>query len=243
MGIENINSQSNIMGMKQGAITLLDVLGWKGIWKRKPNAWNTLKKHIDNSIGANNKIQSEQNIDVYMQEFRELKTKIISISDTIAIASYSDNYESVLRYHNLLCSGLICDSIIDGIPFRGATCYGYFRVEDNILVGPAIDEVAEWYEASNWIGVIYTPSAKKIDLNSDLGKRCVDYQVPMKKKGKTLTKCVNWPSSWKNTKGMNESDLRYFFKKMGPVTPEIEAKHTNSLDFYKYSTNADTPIY
>lgn len=233
MGVENVVPQGNMVGMKQGAITLLDVLGWKGIWKRKPEAWDTLKRHIDTITGANQSIQSDQNKDQFMLEFKSLRTKIISISDTIAIATYSEDHETVLKYHNLLCSSLICDSIKDGIPFRGATSYGYFRVEDNILVGPAIDEVAEWYEATNWIGVIYTPSAQAIDLNANVGKRCIDYLVPMKKSDRTLTKCVNWPRYWKHSKGMNESDLREKFLKMGPVTLAIEEKYTNTLDFYK----------
>ena len=35
--------------MEKGAITLLDVLGWKGIWQRKSDSVGALTKLIDNA--------------------------------------------------------------------------------------------------------------------------------------------------------------------------------------------------
>lgn len=34
------NYQSNILDMQEGAVTLLDILGWKGIWQRKAVQFN-----------------------------------------------------------------------------------------------------------------------------------------------------------------------------------------------------------
>lgn len=57
-------------------------------------------------------------------------------------------------------SGIIIrESLLQGIPVRGATCYGPLSTNGNIMVGPAIDEVASWYESADWIGVFQTPSA------------------------------------------------------------------------------------
>lgn len=60
--------------------------------------------------------------------------------------------------------------------------YGLFNSSGNILLGPAVDEVASWHEAANWIGVLHTPTAylSTKDVRESKGI-LVDYTVPLKK--------------------------------------------------------------
>lgn len=37
---------NNIDNMKAGSVTLLDILGWKGVWQRKENAVKALNNII-----------------------------------------------------------------------------------------------------------------------------------------------------------------------------------------------------
>ena len=204
--------------MKAGIVTLLDILGWKGIWQRKSNPEETLDKLIDQI-----KIYKDKN-----PKYKNLEAKVISISDTIAITT-EGGYVKSLEFHSEISRRIICQSIEDSIPIRGATCYGDFAQKGNVLVGPAIDEVASWYEVADWIGVILTPSAL-FQVEND-HKFLEKYEVPRKKSSPYNTLCCNWIELWENT-GKTKKDLVNLFDKMGPITSEIASKYINTLNFY-----------
>jgi hypothetical protein len=215
--------------MQKGVITLLDVLGWKGIWQRQngADAINKLKYLVDM---IQTSIQRREHLYATTEGgFAEPfpKTRVISISDTIAIVSEINEHErehyhigrgpieSAIKYQSVLVARLIRESILAGIPLRGAMSVGEFEAADNILVGPAIDEVAEWYELCDWIGVIQSPSAYLLPdtwwypfLEGELPDGLEDkpvllyddaplvlYKAPSKI-GPYLTRCINWPAEW-----------------------------------------------
>ena len=69
-----IDNVKNITETKQGVVTFLDVLGWKGIYYKDLNAIDKLISIVEK---AKNNIKSLENIEL----------KIFSISDTIIIIS------------------------------------------------------------------------------------------------------------------------------------------------------------
>lgn len=206
---------------KTGAVTFLDVLGWKGIWKKNNDSEKSLSSLIED-------------IRIFA---RGTNTEVKSISDTIAIFTSKDDMEShkILEHHGYLCMEAIKRSIKKEIPVRGATAYGKFSLKENIFVGPAIDEVAAWHELTSWIGVIMTPSAFfEIDDNVKLDNWLI-YQPPMKNSIKWNTLCANWPSIWSNKVNDNEKikELKSNFKIMGPFLPEYADKYINTLEFFE----------
>src|SRR6478609_8047361 len=75
--------------MQKGVITLLDVLGWKGIWQRRDgidaiNKLTALVNRIQKNIQRTQDKYSERSGDTALV-FPQ--TRVISISDTIAIVS------------------------------------------------------------------------------------------------------------------------------------------------------------
>ena len=183
--------------MKHGVVTLLDVLGWKGIWQRyggdeaqpirKLLALVEMAKQFLEHYEKNQGSQNYFSCTCYC--------KVICLSDTVIMTTWADEndkgfIERTLEFHAQVCASLIRYSIIAGIPFRGATTAGKFIIEGDSFIGPAIDEVAQWYELADWIGVIFTPSAKMLYTNKfGHGKL---YDVPLKN-GVYNTICVNWP--------------------------------------------------
>ncbi|MDQ0087607.1 hypothetical protein J2T12_001001 [Paenibacillus anaericanus] len=219
--------------MKNAAITLLDVLGWKGIWQRRTNAITELKQLIEGielrayELTGGEKFKSKK-----FEAFKLLKPEIISISDTIAIITYGDDIDVVLEFHGVLSALLIARGLQLGIPLRGATSYGKLNTKDNILIGPAVDEVASWYETVNWIGVIQTPSALwSVTRECQITNLFINEKVLLKQHGSVMTNVVNWPHVWTNHK-KNEEDLKSVFLRMGPLTPDIAIKLFNSKKFY-----------
>lgn len=215
--------------MEKGVITLLDVLGWKGIWQRRPDAIDSLTKILQRAQNMNNHLFSSDKLGQTENLFKGIKTDVVSISDTIAIVSYGD-LNKLIECHAILSTSVTYDSIIEGIPVRGAICCGEISTKDHIFVGPAVDEVASWYEAVEWIGTILTPSALLQYKPTDtLSKNAiVKHNVTAKGIGSYETLCPNWTLFW----GKGDEELKKQFASIGPIFPDIAQKINNTLDFY-----------
>lgn len=79
---------------------------------------------------------------------------------------------------------LLSFCLVNELPVRGAIGYGRFCLMDNMLMGPAVDEVASWYEAVEWLGAVFTPTASFRYRPEDFGAvNLIDYDVPLKRGG------------------------------------------------------------
>lgn len=156
--------------------------------------------------------------------FRGLNTDVVSISDTIAIFT-PGTAELAIQIHGELCKYLILESIIRGIPLRGATSYCAYSRQENIMIGSAIDESASWHESTNWMGVILSPSAI-FELRGNVPNPWIKYPaIPFKKKI-SLQYCIEW--------NIAKNDLMDNFKNRGPFIPEIAEKYVNTNDFIEW---------
>jgi len=206
---------------KSGAVTFLDVLGWKGIWAKQHDAINRLHGLVmemkevadDRTLRISHEIPGA----------RGMTTNVLSISDTIAIFTPGDPRPAI-EAHAAICQYAIPDSIRRRIPLRGATAYGDFSIKENIMVGAAVDESASWHEATDWIGVILTPSAI-YHLRGDFPDNSAQYlNIPFKGKKYGLDRCIDWNLG-------QDDDVNRIFLEMGPHVPEIALKYLNTLDF------------
>ena len=66
-------------------------------------------------------------------------------------------------------------------------------------MGPAVSDAATWYERADWIGIHATPYTTMFlksllqRENQNLDYVLVDYDVPLKDRGRMLLKTINWP--------------------------------------------------
>jgi len=224
--------------MREGAVTLIDILGWKGIWQRKQNAIDDILKLINVAEHEAKKALTRETLkSEQVNVFKDLRNEFRSISDTIVMFTFGE-CNIALEFQAALASIIICQSFIQGIPVRGATCYGKFSAKGSIMVGPAIDEVASWYETCDWIGVTQTPSAlfRCEPQKFVMGEILIPYKVSIKNYGTFETLCVNWPFMWKAAKH-KRSEIIDSFLLMQPITPDISVKLLNTLNFYQYITD------
>ncbi|PEU18965.1 hypothetical protein COL20_24380 [Bacillus sp. AFS075034] len=206
--------------MTKGAVTFLDVLGWKGIWKEDPNSIETLQELINKTRGKAGEITVSMIPDD--SPYRGVTTDVLSISDTIVLFTPTDA-PTALEIHAKICSYIIPESIKNKIPLRGATSYGQYTKGGNIMVGPAIDEAASWHESTNWIGVILSPSGQ-FELRNEHPREWTEYKkIPFKSKLAGLDRCVYWE--------MEEDDALEQFKSMSPFVPGIAEKYLNTYEF------------
>ena len=217
---------------KKGAVTFLDVVGWLGIWQRRPDAILQLTNLIE-EIEDFAKVQ-------FSGASRGVSTEILSISDTIVLLTDSNDPRDVLRLHLQLSAKVRALSLQKGIPIRGATSYGEYNNSSNILVGPAIDEAASWHENSEWFGNFLTPSAHF--LVKEYNEPYISsYTVPTKNSKKYTTFCSNWTKYFFETIPKvpeKRQKLIDAFVEMGPIIPSVSDKYLNTMDFYNEVTKS-----
>jgi hypothetical protein len=209
--------------MKKGAVTFLDVLGWKGIWLRRNSldVVDLLKKLV---ATAKEEVRGAE------------PTEVLSISDTLVLLTVGG--EGAVQLHGRVTARLICDSIEYGLPLRGATSFGEFFVDaPSILVGAAVDEAASWHEAADWIGATQTPAAF---LSHEVAGLWKGARAPLKGAGPLNLPCVNWPETWRE-RGRTRKELQACFSMMGPFDPVIAMKYTNTLAFFDLMAPSEAP--
>lgn len=128
----------------KGAVTFLDVLGWKGIWERNKHAINNLQDFVCKMQEKAKEISEKYGDDPDLRG-KSKPTEVVSISDTIAIFT-SASPQVAISIHSELCSWALAYSFAQELPLRGAISYGEYSIADNIMLGYAVDESASWHE-------------------------------------------------------------------------------------------------
>lgn len=216
----------------KGAVTFLDVLGWKGIWERNQSAISQLQSFVYQMQDKAQEI-SDKYMDTPDLRGKTKPTEVLSISDTIAIFT-SASPKIAIGIHSELCSWALEYSLSQELPLRGAISYGDYSIADNIMLGYAVDESASWHETTDWIGVILTPSAKIYLKDEDLEYVIKYNKIPFKKSMKTLDLCVKWSFE-------DENSLYDIIRKKGPHIPEIAPKYLNTLEFLNEIKSCEKP--
>lgn len=229
---------------KRGAITFLDVLGWKGIWAKNSDAIQTFNSLFEHALSERDRILREatSNFSNLRGKDEDDLLRIISISDTIVIISICDIQEALWLTSELV-KKLMPYSIRRSMPLRGATTYGNFNYDfngnTNLLVGPAVDEAASWHEATNWIGLHLTPSTQMLLEKEDFDLRFgwEEYcDIPFKQGRIRDVLALNWYPEWVLSSGGGKSafaELNIAFEINGPMTPDISKYYINTLSYCK----------
>lgn len=242
---------------KTGYVMMLDILGFKehisktgltGFFK----FWKELRYQIILTCTIlNNDKHSDCVIDTMF------------LSDTIVICvsrgSYNpDSCENLIEKVSLILDIVYLPSVQKRFFFRGAISFGKFvcDVESNIAMGDAIIEAYEWYSATEWIGVILSPSAKyavdRLHLGEPLNRKCheeidnnfVLYKAPLKSGNSLLTYAYIWFAvSSDNT--ANGNTLLFILENLTTqsFTTSIVSKYENTLAFVRSVLDVDIDKY
>lgn len=136
-----------------------------------------------------------------------------------------------------------------GILFRGALSIGHYLEKQNASLGPAVTDVANWYEKTDFIGVVATPAAShyiKAALAEEdamdtadcpLGRYLVMYDVPLSGGGTLRTYALNWPDALLavQCKISEQAALPWFYERVKefPVPPGTQTKYANTEAFIR----------
>jgi hypothetical protein len=113
--------------------------------------------------------------------------RVLFLSDTVVVACVDDgagdgNALACVFVASYLASGIMKYASLSPIPlaYRGTMAYGEFALEENFIVGPAVDEAAEQVDAADGALVWLMPSASRLLQEDDLQEYVCFHDVPLK---------------------------------------------------------------
>ena len=212
----------------KGVITFMDFLGWKGLWQNRDNKVISHLEKVSELLKEINEDVKKLTKDVFKYSVDIEISRMISISDTIAIFTpeiTECDRIVVLELHARITEKVLEKCVKLHYPIRGAITFGKYNVKNNMMIGPGIDECASWHEACNWIGVHFCPSAEFIiDLcDSDEYKHIERFDIPVKNGYPKPKYCVKWTVDRESFIGLIEEAQA--------LLPEISSKYINTYNF------------
>ena len=233
--------------MKIGAVLFLDLLGFKGIWhSRTESEVVTLLAKVPEVV---EKAFVEPNPS--WPKFERPAATVLS--DTIVVTLECE------KPHALLLLGQISIALThhfanQNIFLRGAISFGQYYQEGAVFLGPAIDDVANWYEKADWIGVIATPrtnyildgfSHTHIGVDKLAIPQFLKYNVPLKNGSPLHMNAFNWPIIYQEMRGPSkkpvEQHFRMLFAQQDNFDERVMTKYENTLAFIRHSVGSYDP--
>ncbi|MEA1995739.1 MAG: hypothetical protein U9N18_06330 [Campylobacterota bacterium] len=233
--------------MKKGAVAFIDILGFKGMWQRKDIDVMNILNGIPELIKKRYRYPPPEKKWPSSSE-----PQVTILSDTIVITIDSE------QPHCLFLLGNIINEMTlyfheHKMFFRGAIGYGEYIQSGNTFVGPAIDDVASWYEVADWIGIVLTPKSNyiidrfspfKIKVNNYDVQTFIKYDVSDKYNNTYHINCLNWPGYLQaayeelpnnGSKSKTHKLMVGLFTEQGEFDALVLKKYENTLKFVDYA--------
>ncbi|OGA49504.1 MAG: hypothetical protein A3F74_19535 [Betaproteobacteria bacterium RIFCSPLOWO2_12_FULL_62_58] len=240
--------------MKSGAVAFLDILGFKGIWRVKPE-----EEVLNLVMGVAEVVTRGYKHPPPEKRWPECSLpQVTTLSDTIVITMDSLDRSCVLLLANTLY-GVMMHFQKHELFVRGAIGWGNYAQMGNTFLGPAIDDVAAWHEQANWIGVVSTPTTNYIidrfspfamDINGFSVDQFVKYDVPGNGGATYRLNSFNWPgylqASYKEMPVQGKSTARAameaLFMNQHALDASVLKKYENTLRFVDYAVGFMRPV-
>ncbi len=169
---------------------------------------------------------------------------VATFGDSIILSRQSTSTENIIASLGIHIRPIVPAALLNGIRFRGATGVGKFIRQENTILGPAVNDVARWYEETDWFGVIATPktglkiseSCEYFGNEEEFAKFFVQYDVPLKN-GKRQRMWVSaWPMDLLELQGNDLPARKVLLECLGgfEIPRGTESKYYNTLDFFDW---------
>jgi hypothetical protein len=242
----------------QAVTILLDALGFRGIWDdgdpdKTADRWNRVVNRFKGmSIGPLSAAFAAMDEREKREKggARPVPTVLVrAFSDTIVICVMGPDLEGMFRKAGEVAVLGFVSALAEGIFLRGAISVGNVYGEGDTLVGPGVDDAADWFDKADWIGVNLTPAAsymlKTLPMlpdAHDAGLKTIHFyetdvslvkrKVPESVSPKIKTYALNWPWLFADP-NWNSGRIRLLqlFGSRG-IDSSTRTKYENTLDFF-----------
>lgn len=178
---------------KYGIVVLFDALGVRGHDEKQVQGYiHTLQSALE-----------------YQDVLREAQAftafpLVRSFGDSVLMAwetglGTGGELDNIIHSVTEISSFFLVQCLLQGTLMRGAMSIGEYHESEQVILGPVVSDVADWYESADWFGCIATPKfyywlnrralMGELNSNHDL----VLYDVPLKGgRGALNTWCLYW---------------------------------------------------
>lgn len=234
------------MEEKFGIVTLLDALGARSASTRESLEYLQGIEKIRTEIGSSLDITLETAPESIKDLLAQLRPRFFgdSILLTYSVPDESHMHEFVGRLAFVLCV-LLAKALPMGFLFRGAIAIGEYLESNDVVLGPAVVDAANWYEKLEMIGVMATPRATNCLKShfSSCGKTghykaqslfLHEYAVPNKVCPGMVTYSVKWPSIYLRRETKNKMQWYYDAIKKQKIPLGTENKYINTEAYIRH---------
>jgi hypothetical protein len=257
-----------VLMMRRGAIALIDVLGFKGIWRR--HSEEAVVRSLQALLEASQEDAQqatagpENMIDfispVFLSDtvaFGLAAKPVAEVNATLETTGTSElvgpfdagRLDSWTVWHmgNFLAH-LMRRALMGEVPFafRGAVAFGRFGMTDRFLIGEAVDEAATFHERADGAIVGFAPSAALFEqaaIPSSVSK-FIKYSIPTKRRdGASAGTWDTWAViPWGELDGPTVDLIDLFSRTLVTDDPdlreEVDRKRENTLAFLRFAADA-----
>jgi len=251
-----------------GAILMIDALGVSSYDNDRCKQFIKFLKETKKQYEKVKNEEIEMNKKPNPYNFSLPRSNLLQFGDTI-IMYWTIDRRDTNEYLNLIqfvaqeAQVWIGTGIDFGTLFRGSIAIGDFLVGENTILGSGMFDANDWYNKSDWFGVIFTPKSRifvesiinslKDSKDDSIQKHIqlisqfltIPYEVPIKKarthqKNKDFL-TVAWPVSFYTrayiyTQKTGISPFEIFTEQLKriPSSKVGETKRTNGIKYYKF---------
>lgn len=189
--------------MKQCLISIVDILGTKGLWTEQ-----IVDKYFEGIKSINEQFFDLKNYHKTLPNNEYLEIDFSTFSDTLVITFINNGernesfFDDFIESFSRINLGVFQTYLGNDFLLRGCISYGEIEKRGNHFIGPAIDDVAEYCDSQEMIGICFTPKASlamkyAIDSklkynNTKIDKYVFEYLTPLKGNIKVNLFQINW---------------------------------------------------
>lgn len=251
------------MSMQSGVIAIVDILGFKGMWRGPGaeavlNALQDARARIEDlahvcSLGDGGDLWEQLAIETWL--LSDSIMIISTVSDCQNASPVHPELEHMRRYMHLrqvvlMLTRFVTDAIQGTVPFRyrGCIAYGDFQKNDFAAVGPAVDEAGGLFEAAEGAFVFLAPSAVQAFrvrpglMGLWLPPYFVKYTIPLKAEQVLDTYALNLLLlAEEQSQAEVKSTIVSQFEPAASVSADIRKKRDNTQAFLDFLENDWNP--
>lgn len=239
----------------RGYVAIADILGSRGVRVRRSLPEEFVRRiqmvRFVRGLPGNISVQAVGPNGLAPAPPNRVDIRCFTFSDTYIITAVPALPDPVsLAYVGVTLHALFRVAVQNHQLLRGAVSFGEFGLKEEgpILLGPAVDEAAEWADLGDWAGIIATPSADReirrcrVVGGADFDSRFDPYPIPLRSRagGPTTFEsglALAWPNAY------SESDREHLDALFveSPVDLGVAMKRENTLRFYDRVARATDP--
>lgn len=236
---------------KFGIIVLLDALGARNMSIQMSQNYLVTVDHLRKEIHDALRIT----LDIDKKEkkgaeklFNKLRPRFFA--DSLLMTYEVIRERQINNYLGRICfilNILIVQALEKGILYRGAISIGDYIENEDIVLGPAVTDAANWYDRWNMIGVMATPatshyikaahntSLEDVKKGVDTDQDMVLYGVPVTGSEPQYTYALNWPRTVQDLHAhiQRTDPLLWYYQRIKGLSVPLgsESKYANTEQF------------